>query len=150
MASKFKAVSATCVLLVVLLVASAALAANQVKGGTYTGALTPSRTGVTVSFKVSSSGKQVTSLTIGNTPLYCEGGGRPTPVHFRNATISSKGTFASTGQYVIGEGPKKGQVGTKLKITGTFLKGKAERGALTTNYVGFSNCSGKSAYSAKA
>jgi hypothetical protein len=150
MASKYKALSAMCVAVALLIVVSAALAASQVKGGSYTGALTPSRTGVTVSFKVSSSGRQVTALAISNTPLYCSGGGRPTPVHFRNATISSKGTFTSTGQYVISEGPKKGQVGTKLKITGKFLKGKAEQGELTTTYVGFANCSGKSAYSTKA
>ncbi|HEV7939141.1 MAG TPA: hypothetical protein VGP18_14105, partial [Solirubrobacteraceae bacterium] len=94
--------------------------------------------------------KTVTALTASNTPLYCEGGGRPTPVRFKRATISSNGTFTSTGQYVISEGPKKGQVGTKLKITGKFLKGKAEQGTITTTYVGFPNCSGKSAYSTKA
>lgn len=150
MASKRNTLTAVCAMLALLLLASAAFAANQVKGGSYSGELTPSRTGVKVSFKVSSNGKQVIALTTSNTPLYCEGGGRPTPVHFKNAAISSSGTFASTGQYVISEGPKKGQLGTKLKITGKFLKGKAEQGTLTTTYVGFPNCSGKSAYSTKA
>jgi hypothetical protein len=150
MTRKWKVLSVALVALAVLLVATAAFAANQVKGGSYTGGLTPPRDGVVVSFKVSSSGKQVTGLTTSNTPLYCAGGGRPTPVHFKNAAISGKGTFTSTGQYVISEGPKKGQVGTKLKITGKFLKGKAEQGELTTTYVGFANCSGKSAYSTKA
>ncbi len=150
MASKHKALSALCVAVALLIVAGAALAANQVKGGSYSGELTPARTGVRVSFKVSSSGSRVTALTTSNTPLYCEGGGRPTPVHFKSATIASNGTFTSTGRYVISEGPKKGQVGTKLKITGKFLKGKAEQGTITTTYVGFPNCSGKSAYSTKA
>ena len=50
----------------------------------------------------------------------------------------------------ISEGPKKGQVGTKLKITGKFLKGRGEQGTITTTYVGFPNCSGKSTYSTKA
>jgi hypothetical protein len=128
---------------------SAALAANQVKGGSYKGGLVPAKEEIVVSFKVSSSGRQVTTLTISNTPLYCSGGGRPTPVHFKNASISSKGTFSSTGKYVILEGPLKGKVGTKLKITGQFLKGHKERGALTTTYVGAPNCGGKSSYSTK-
>jgi hypothetical protein len=46
--------------------------------------------------------------------------------------------------------PKKGQAGAKLKITGKFLKGRKEQGTLTTTYVGFSSCSGKSSYSTKA
>jgi hypothetical protein len=150
MASKWRALSAVCAAVTLLVVVSTAFAANQVSGGSYKGALVPSRDGAVVSFRVSSSGKQVTALSISNTPLYCSGGGRPTPVHFKNASISGDGTFASTGKYVILEGPKKGQVGTKLKITGKFLKGRAEQGTVTTTYVGFSNCSGKSSYSTKA
>jgi hypothetical protein len=150
MASKYRTLFATCAVVALLIAASAALAANQVKGGSYKGSLTPSRDGVAVTFKVSPSGKQVTALSVSNTPLYCEGGGPPTPVRFKNASISAAGTFTSTGQWVIKEGPKKGQVGTKLKITGKFLKGRAERGTITTTYVGFSNCSGKSSYSTGA
>lgn len=150
MASKWKVLSATFVVLVALLVAGAALAANQVKGGSYKGTLTPARDGVVLSFKVSSSGKQVIGLETSNVPLYCSGGGRPTPVRFKNASVSNKGTFSSSGQYVIQEGPKKGQVGSKLKLTGKFLKGGVEQGTLTTTYVGFPNCSGKSSYSTKA
>jgi hypothetical protein len=138
------------VLLLALVVVGAALAASQVKGGSYTGSLIPSRDGALISFKVSPSGKQVSALTTSNVPLYCSGGGKPIPVHFKNASISSKGTFSSTGKYLILEGPKKGQVGAKLKITGKFLKGGKEQGTLTTNYVGFPNCSGKSPYSTKA
>jgi hypothetical protein len=151
MRRKRKSLSAALgMLLALLLVASAALAASQVKGGSYRGGLVPSKEEIVVSFKVSTSGKQVSSLQISNTPLYCSGGGRPTPVHFKNASISSAGTFSSTGRYVIAEGPKKGQVGTKLKIVGKFLKGMTEKGTVTTTYVGFPNCSGKSSYSTKA
>jgi hypothetical protein len=135
--------------LAVLLMTGAALAAGQVKGGSYAGNLIPSRDGVTVSFKVSANGKQVTGLGTSNIPLYCSGGGKPIPVHFKSATISSKGTFSSTGKYLILEGPKKGQVGANLKISGKFLKGGKERGTLRTSYVGFSDCSGISAYSTK-
>lgn len=150
MASKHKALSVMCAAATLLVVASTALAASQVKGGSYKGSLTPSRDGVTVTFKVSSSGKQVTALSVSNTPLYCSGGGPPTPVRFKNATISAGGTFSSAGQWVIKEGPKKGQVGTKLKITGKFLKGGAEQGTITTSYVGAASCSGKSSYATKA
>jgi hypothetical protein len=150
MARKWRVLSVLSIMLVALVAVSAALAANQVKGGSYKGSLTPSRDGVVLSFKVSSNGKQVSALTSSNVPLYCSGGGRPTPVRFKNASISSKGTFTSAGQYVIQEGPKKGQVGSKLKITGKFLKGGLEQGTLTTTYVGFPNCSGKSSYSTKA
>jgi hypothetical protein len=150
MTGKYKGLSTTCVVLAALTVAGTALATNQVRGGSYSGGITPANDGVVISFKVSAGGKLVTALTISNTPLYCSGGGRPTPVHFKSASISSNGSFTSTGKYVIAEGPKKGQVGTKLKITGKFLKGGKEQGVLTTTYVGFSNCSGKSAYSTKA
>ena len=150
MLMKWKPLSAACAALGVLVVASTALGAGQVKGGSYKGSLNPSNNGVLVSFKVSASGKQVSALTITNTPIYCSGGGRAIPVHFKNASISSKGTFSSTGKYVIVEGPKKGQVGTKLKITGKFLKGKAEQGTLTTTYVGAPSCGGKSSYTTTA
>jgi hypothetical protein len=150
MARKWKALLATSVAVVALVVVSAALAASQVRGGSYKGGLTPANDGAVVSFKVSANGKQVVALTISNTPLYCSGGGKPTPVRFKNASISSSGTFSSTGEYLILEGPKKGQVGAKLKIAGRFLKGRREQGTLTTTYVGFANCSGKSPYSTKA
>ncbi len=150
MTGKWKSLLATLVVLVGLLVAGAALAAGPIKGGSYTGSLIPARDGVLVSFKVSANAKQVTGLSTSNVPLYCSGGGKPIPVHFKNATISSKGTFSSTGKYLVLEGPKRGQVGANLKISGKFLKGRKERGTLTTSYVGFSNCSGRSAYSTKA
>jgi hypothetical protein len=150
MTRKWKVLPAVGMLAWALVLASVVFAANAVKGGSFTGSLVPSRDGVLVSFKVSASGKQVTSLSTSNTPLYCSGGGKPIPVHFKNAAISSKGTFSSTGKYLVLEGPKKGQVGANLRITGKFLKGREEQGMLTTSYVGFSNCSGKSAYSTKA
>jgi hypothetical protein len=151
MGRKWKSVSAAMgVLLALVIVASVAFGASQVKGGSYKGSLMPANDGVLISFKVSSDGKQVRGLTASNTPLYCSGGGKPIPVHFKKALISSKGTFASTGKYVIQEGPKKGQVGSKLKITGRFFKGGVEQGTLTTTYIGFSNCSGKSSYTTKA
>lgn len=127
----------------------AALAANQVKGARYSGRLAPPRSAVVVSFKVSGSGKQVTGLTISDTPFYCEGGGRVTPVKLANAGISKSGTFTSTGKYVIAVGPLKGQVGTRLKITGKFGKHGKEQGTLTVTYPKSPSCSGKSSYATK-
>jgi hypothetical protein len=131
-----------------LLCATAALAANAVKGGSYKGTVTGHPT-ITVTFKVSGSGKQVTNLKINNTPLYCSGGGPPTPVRFKNATISKQGTFTSTGRYVIKVGPNKGKVGTRLKITGEFSKGGRESGSLKTTYSGATQCGGTSSYKTK-
>jgi hypothetical protein len=133
----------------VLACASAALAATPVKGGSYSGKLAAPRSAYVVSFKVSASGKQVTGLKISNTPLYCPGGGRAIPVHFANATVSKAGTFTSTGKHVIVEGPLKGQVGTKLAITGKFAAGGAEHGTVTSTYPKTPKCSGKSSYTTK-
>jgi hypothetical protein len=123
---------------------------SQVKGGSYSGGLIPASRGIRVSFKVSKDGRSVTALTISNTPLYCEGGGPATPIRFKNASISSNGTFKSTGRYVIAVGPLKGEVGTRLAINGRFLKGRREQGVLTTTYLKAPTCSGKSSYTTRA
>jgi len=137
--------------LALAVVAAAALAAGQVKGGSYEGALLPSTRGIGVSFKVSGNGRKVTSLSTSNIPIYCSGGGPPIPVHFKSASISSNGTFTSTGRNIIEIGPLKGQVGEKLKITGKFLKGGREQGTVTTTYPKApASCSGKSPYTTKA
>jgi hypothetical protein len=125
-------------------------ATNQIKGAGYSGQLAAPRTSYLVSFKVSASGKRVTALKISNTPFYCQGGGRPTPVSFPSATISKAGTFTSNGKYLILEGPLKGQVGAKLKLTGKFGKQGSEQGTLTSTYSKTSSCSGKSSYTTKA
>jgi hypothetical protein len=124
-------------------------ATNQIKGVSYSGRLAGSRASYLVSFKVSASGKQVTALKISNTPFYCSGGGRPVPVSFASAPISKAGTFTSTGKYVIVEGPLKGQVGTKLEITGKFAKHGGEQGAVTSTYPKTPACNGKSSYTTK-
>jgi hypothetical protein len=127
----------------------AAIAANQVKGGSYSGTLASPKTSYVVSFRVSGNGKQVTGLTVNNTPFYCEGGGRAIPVRFQNASISKSGSFTSAGKFVIKEGPLKGQVGTKLKITGKFGPGGTEHGTLTSTWPKAPQCTGKSSYTSK-
>jgi hypothetical protein len=123
-----------------------------VKGGLYTGTLAAPRTSITVSFKVSKNGKQVTGLKTNNLPFYCSGGGPPVPITFKSATISKAATFSSTGVQIISSGPKKGQKGATLTITGRFLAGRRESGVVTTTFsksLGTS-CNGTSQYSTKA
>jgi hypothetical protein len=127
-----------------------ALAAGPAQGGAYAGALQPVTRGIAVSFKVSKSGKQVSSLQISDIPIYCSGGGPAIPIHFKNATISGKGTFTSSAKYVIKIGPFKGQVGETFKITGRFFKGRSEQGTVATTYPKAKQCSGKSPYTTKA
>jgi hypothetical protein len=126
-----------------------ALAASQIKGASYSGQLAAPRSQYTVNFKVSADGKRVTDLRINNTPFYCSGGGGPVPVGFARVAISKAGTFTSTGKYVIDVGPLKGQVGTRLKLTGKFAKGGGERGTLTSTYPKTPACNGKSSYTTK-
>ena len=118
----------------------------KVKGGSYAGTLAPSRPQIAVSFKVSANGKRVTGLTINDTPFYCQGGGRPIPEQFANASISKSGSFTSTGKFVIKEGPFKGQLSTKLKITGKFSPNGTERGIVTATWTKSPECTGKSSY----
>jgi len=123
-----------------------------VKGGSYSGTLAAPRTSITVSFKVSKNGRQVTGLKTNNLPFYCSGGGRPVPIAFKNATIGGGATFTSTGVQIISSGPKRGQKGATLTISGRFLAGRKESGKVTTTFpksLG-STCNGTSQYSTKA
>jgi hypothetical protein len=126
-----------------------AWAATHVANGSYSGALVAPKSFITVKFKVTGAGRKVTGLTISDTPFYCQGGGRPIPERFANAPISKSGSFTSTGKFVIKEGPLKGQVGTKLKITGKFGPGRTEHGTLTATWTKSPECTGKSSYTTK-
>jgi hypothetical protein len=134
----------------VLAITGAALAMNPVKGATYSGALAPPRSSYKVSFDVSADGGQITGLMISNLPFYCPGGAGAIPVRFANAPLSKSGTFTSTGKYVTLEGPLKGELATKLKITGTFGKGGSEQGTVTSTWVKLHTCSGESTYTTKS
>lgn len=148
-ARRWRSGGATVAALVVVGCTGIALAATQVKNGSYSGALAAPRSSVTVKFKVSGAGRKVTALTVSDTPFYCEGGGRAIPVHLANASISRSGSFTSTGRFVIKEGPLKGQVGTTLKITGKFGSGGTEHGTLTSTWPKSPQCTGKSSYTTR-
>jgi hypothetical protein len=153
-----KRISAAVVVMVVLVPCAVGVALGAkpkspvVKGGSYIGTLAAPRTSITVSFRVSKNGKQVTGLKTNNLPFYCSGGGRPVPIAFKTATISKAATFTSTGVQIISSGPKQGQKGATLTITGRFLAGRKESGKVTTTFpksLG-STCNGTSRYSTKA
>src|SRR5665213_2541542 len=59
------------------LAAAAALAAAPVTGAEYTGALAGPLPKITISFRVSASGREVENLRIGRLPIYCGGSGPP-------------------------------------------------------------------------
>ena len=123
-----------------------------VKGGSYAGALAAPRIYITVNFRVSKDGKSVTGLKTNNLPFYCQGGGPPVPITFKSAPISTADTFERTGVQIISAGPKKGQKGATLNITGRFVAGRAESGKITTKFPASSgtSCNGSSTYSTKA
>jgi hypothetical protein len=131
------------------LTAAAALAAAPVKGGSYTGALAGSHPRITISFRVSASGREVENLRISSLPIYCGGSGPPgTPkIKFQNATISASGSFSSRGKDMIATGPLKGSVVATLLVSGSFSAGGREHGTVTTTYSGpAKKCGGHSAY----
>ncbi len=144
--------SLTVVAVAMLGTAGAVLAAAPVKGATYKGKFKAGFDMPKISFKVSADGKRVTHLHTSDVGLYCVGGGGVVPTNFKDATISANGTFKSTAKDIIKIGPRKGQVGENLKITGTFKSGGKESGTMTTTYAGgiSTTCSGSSKYSTKA
>jgi hypothetical protein len=131
-----------------LLGAAVALAASPVKGAKYRGTFRAGFDLPTVTFKVSSNGKKVTNLRATDAGLYCTGGGQVTPIKFKDASISPAGKFSSTGTFRLTFGPFKGQIGTRVSITGTFKAGGKESGKMKSTLVKApARCSGTSGYS---
>ena len=143
-------VVAACLL---VLGSAAALAAAPVKGTSYRGALTGSRSAIHVSFRVAQSGKSISQITVSALPLYCSGKPPPTArIAFSGAPIGAHGTFTAAGTDKIGVGPLKGSAIATLKLTGTFGPNHTESGVLTTKFTSSSasSCSGHSQYRTKA
>ena len=133
----------------VLALAGPALGANQVKGAKYSGKINANG-GLAISFKVSSTGKNVLALKAPQPPLFCSGGGPPPPQKkAKPAPISPAGTFKGTIQYVASSGPNAGQVIASMKVTGTFHAHHKESGKVTITWSGGSQCNGSAAYSTK-
>jgi hypothetical protein len=132
-------------LVVVLATAAAALAANPVKGAKYSGMINANG-GLAISFKVSSTGKNVVKMSVPQPPIFCQGGGPPPPQdRAKPAPISSTGTFKETLQYVS----STGSVIATLKVTGAFHAHRKESGKVTVSWSSTS-CNGSALYSTKA
>jgi hypothetical protein len=133
--------------LALLLVAAVAVAAKPVKGGTYAGTLTaaPSET---VTFKVSQNGKKVSGLKVSPfEPNTCGAGGPPPPQSSKPAKIR-KGKFTATVIYKT----TTGKVAARAKVTGTFVKGRREKGVVKTAFTDRStkSCEAPFKYTTKA
>lgn len=129
----------------ILAITGIALAASPVKGAKYSGRVKVSAT-LTVSFKVSGSGKNVTSLRVSpSLPNTCGYGGPP-------PTASSKPARIKQGKFTakITEKASSGTVIGTAKVTGTFLAKGKEKGTVKTNLPNAKSCNGSFTYSTKA
>jgi hypothetical protein len=138
-----------CVVLLALLAATGiALAAQPVKGGTYSGKFTtaPSES---VTFKVSKNGAKVFGLKVSpSPPNKCGSGGPPPKQSSKPAAISSKGKFTATVSYET----VSGKVFATAKVTGKFLKHGAESGIVASKFTDPATkmCQGSFNYTTKA
>jgi hypothetical protein len=123
----------------VLATAVIAFAAHPVKGATYSG--TVKQGNILITFHVSSDGKKVTKLRPNSLPLFCQGGGGPTVLKFKNARVSSKGKFKTTGTETA-----NGKLIAKASVTGKFLTQRREKGSLKVTYTHAPDCSGSTTY----
>ena len=114
----------------VLASAGVALASSAVKGASYTGHYKGAAT-ETVSFKVSSNGKQVVDLTV-TTPFKCNGGcGGVASPSGGSAHISQSGKFKATLKLVqLGSTKTYGSD----TVSGTFLKHGQAKGTVTSHF----------------
>ncbi len=129
---------------IVALVATANATA-PVKGATYSGNVNVTAT-LKVTFKVARSGKKVTSLDVRpSLPNSCGYGG-PEPTHTSKPAEVKHGKF--TGK--ITEKASSGKVIATATVTGKFLAGGKEKGAIKSIEPAAKSCNGSFAYSTKA
>lgn len=115
-----------------LAISGVAIASNATKGGSYVGTYAGASNTDSITFKVSSNGKQVVDLNV-ITPVKCNGGcgGFGTPIT-GSAKISKGGTFKVTLK-IKAPGTSNQTEGTD-KVTGKFLKGGRARGKVTSHF----------------
>jgi hypothetical protein len=130
-------------------IASAAVAANPVKGATYKGTWGTKLNGGSVQLKVLGSGRQVSNFKLSPVPLHCQG--VIPSMGSASVAVSKQGTFtARLALYFPPTLPSR-HVGT-LTVSGTFLSHGRERGQLVAKYGshGFSKSCGETVkYSTK-
>jgi hypothetical protein len=119
------------------------------KGATYSGFITPAASGITITWKVSSSGKKVSGIKLSNVPLFCQSGGEPIAAKFKSASIK-KSKFASTAAANFKSGPNKGKPQYRLKLSGRFTSTKSATGTIKVDWFGSDkSCDGKSTFFAQ-
>jgi hypothetical protein len=129
----------------ILAIAGIAVAAAPVKGAKYSGRVNVSAT-LTVSFKVSRSGRKITSLKVSpSLPNTCGYGGPP-------PTETSKPAKIKHGRFTakITEKASSGTVIATASVTGQFLAKGKEKGTVKTNLPNAKSCNGSFTYSTKA
>jgi hypothetical protein len=136
------------VALIAVVAVGTATAAVQ-KGAKYSGFVTPSASGITISWKVSSSGRKVTGIKLSDVPLFCEGGGEPIVAKFKSAKVE-KSAFTSTASADFTSGPNQGQPQYRLKLKGRFTRTKNATGTIVVDWFGADkSCDGKSTFFAQ-
>jgi hypothetical protein len=129
----------------VVALAGIAYAAAPVKGARYSGSVNGTAT-LKVTFKVSRSGKKVTSLDVRpSLPNSCGYGG-PEPTHASKPAKVKHGKF--TGK--ITEKASNGKVIATATVTGKFLTGGKEKGTINSVLPSATSCDGNFTYSTKA
>jgi hypothetical protein len=129
----------------ILTLAGIALAAGPVRGAKYSGRVSVTAS-LTVSFKVSRSGKRITSLKVSpSLPNTCGYGG-PLP------TVTAKPAKITHGKFTakITEKASSGKVIATAKVTGKFLAKGKEKGTIKTSLPNAQSCNGTFAYATKA
>jgi hypothetical protein len=137
--------STALVLGAILCVAGIAVAAAPVKGAKYSGPVKVTAT-LTVSFKVTGSGKKVKSLKVSpSLPNSCGYGGPP-------PTETSKPAKIKHGRFTakITEKASGGTIVATAKVTGKFLAKGKEKGTIKTDLPKAKSCNGSFAYSTQA
>ena len=132
-------------LVALLATAATALAANPVKGAKYSGTINANG-GLAISFKVTSTGKNVVRMKVPQPPIFCSGGGPPPPqIPANPARVSSTGTFKETLKY-----GSIGSIVATLKVTGAFHAHRKESGKVTVSWSADTSCNGSAGYSTRA
>jgi hypothetical protein len=130
----------------ILAVTGTALAAAPVRGVKYAGRVNVAAS-LTVSFKVSGSGKKITSLKVSPTlPNSCGYGGPLTTTETSKRAKIQNGKFTAK----ITEKTSSGTVSATAKVTGKFLANGKEKGSIKTNLPSAKSCNGTFSYSTNA
>ena len=120
-----------------------ALAANVVRGATYTGTVVHTKEPITL--KAAKSGKAVT-VSVAFPPLYCEGGGVGTRQITKAAPIAKNGSFKASIAY---EFQPTHRTTAHLLLSGRF-SGQTVKGTARSEFPLAKQCDGSTTFTAKA